>query len=704
MKYLHKRFFNFIIISALLAAYAQVTADELPKITVEGETAGTLLPLSAEDAESRINEITPGGVSVIKANDYKTGTVLGGQDALRLAPGVYAQSRTGYENIKISIRGSGISAPFSSRGVRILRDGLPLSRADGFIDTSYADYENAEYIEIYRGANALQYGSSYLGGAINLVSPTGRSQSGIHLRLNGGSDNLIGGRASFGNVFGNNDEWDIHTVVSGFDTDGFRDNNDQSRIKFSGNLGRHFGANSEGRFYFEIEEQKLDSPGTLTRAQVRDDPSQATAGNIRANAALDMTPRSHIGYKHSFFLDDDRLDVGAYWTNTDFENPSSFADFFYNDTDYGVTLRHEINGELFGHQNQFVWGVIASDGKSENDTFGPVFFGDFVAEPSTGQFEDVRNDRTTIDIFAEEQFYVTPSLSFLVGGQFVYAERKSRTEVPTNPTFFPIFFESDESEIYRGFSPKLGTILNLQPEVQLFANVSRSFEPPNSFEFDNASVGLLDEQTAWTVEVGTRGGNSLLSWDVAFYHAWVDDEILSIETPPNSNNFETNNVDDTTHTGIELGLASQLDSNLFAQGDTLDLKLAYTWSHFKFDDDQTFGNNELPGIPEHVANLEALYRHPSGVFVEANVQIASSWYADLANSLRASSFAIFGMRAGYEGIKWRTFVDVRNLADEKYATSTEYLVDANGMDAAVFNPGIERSIFLGLEFDIGMLH
>ena len=33
----------------------------------------------------------------------------------------------------------------------------------------------ARYVEVYRGPNALQYGAATLGGAINFVSPTGRS-------------------------------------------------------------------------------------------------------------------------------------------------------------------------------------------------------------------------------------------------------------------------------------------------------------------------------------------------------------------------------------------------------------------------------------------------------------------------------------------------------------------------------------------------
>ncbi|MGH8594072.1 MAG: TonB-dependent receptor plug domain-containing protein [Gammaproteobacteria bacterium] len=428
----------------------------LPEMTVIAKPtdATSLTNPAVEQAREELRRI-PGGASVIEAKDYKGGPVLGGQDALRNAPGVYAQSRSGYGDVRLSIRGSGISVPFGSRGLRQLRDGLPLTRADGFNRSFYADYDDAEYVVIYRGANALECGSITLSGAINLVSPTGHSRPGLRARLNGGSDAFVGGNLSYGGVFG--EGWDGYAVVSGFRTDGFRDNDEQSKAKFSGNLGYRFGERSEGRFYFEIEEQKLNQPGSLTKAALENDPTQANAGSARANATLDQTPRSYVGYKHGFLLgDDDQLDVGAYWTNADFENPTNFAQFF--DTDYGAALRHELNGTLFGARNRFVWGASAAKGEVETDTFGPIRFGNFVAEPNPGQLEDDRSDSTNLEGFAQEQFYLAPGFSVLAGAQYVYAKREIRTEVPTPPTNFPIFFPQDEEETYHGFSTKLGAI------------------------------------------------------------------------------------------------------------------------------------------------------------------------------------------------------------------------------------------------------
>ncbi|XOT98319.1 hypothetical protein ACMTAU_11870, partial [Alcaligenes pakistanensis] len=44
--------------------------------------------------------------------------------------------------------------------------------------------------------------------------------------------------------------------------------------------------------------------------------------------------------------------------------------------------------------------------------------------------------------------------------------------------------------------------------------------------------------------------------------------------------------------------------------DSLDIKGAYTYSNFKFDNDQDWNNNQMPGVPKHYLRAEILYKHP----------------------------------------------------------------------------------------------
>ena len=71
------------------------------------------------------------------------------------------------------------------------------------------------------------------------------------------------------------------------------------------------------------------------------------------------------------------------------------------------------------------------------------------------------------------------------------------------------------------------------------------------------------------------------------------------------------NIDRSRHLGVEVGgapaphhaLSQQL--GLGSVGDTLRLRLAYTWSHFVFVDDAQFGNNDSARRPRALSAQRA---------------------------------------------------------------------------------------------------
>src|SRR5690554_7193450 len=81
---------------------AQSLATELPPVLVT-PSAETQTLKQAYDKRSA----SPGHVSVIPAESYSDGAVLGISDALSGMPGVYTQNPSGQTSARISIRGSG---------------------------------------------------------------------------------------------------------------------------------------------------------------------------------------------------------------------------------------------------------------------------------------------------------------------------------------------------------------------------------------------------------------------------------------------------------------------------------------------------------------------------------------------------------------------------------------------------------------------
>ena len=104
-----------------------------------------------------------------------------------MAVGEFVQSRFGAEESRLSIRGSGLQRNFHWLGIKIMQDGIPLNLADGSSDYPGIDPLATHYIEVYRGANALQFGASNIGGAINFISPTGYNAPKFEVRTEIGS-------------------------------------------------------------------------------------------------------------------------------------------------------------------------------------------------------------------------------------------------------------------------------------------------------------------------------------------------------------------------------------------------------------------------------------------------------------------------------------------------------------------------------------
>jgi iron complex outermembrane recepter protein len=91
----------------------------------------------------------------------------------------------------------------------------------------------------------------------------------------------------------------------------------------------------------------------------------------------------------------------------------------------------------------------------------------------------------------------------------------------------------NHDEQFYALNPKFGLAYEWADHNIAYLNFSRSFQPP-SFDESLAvtSTGQmfnsLEAQKAWTVEIGSRGALGLLTWDVAFYHSWLRDELLNL--------------------------------------------------------------------------------------------------------------------------------------------------------------------------------
>lgn len=679
------------ILVATLAALATPSFTE-EKITAPPPPAPESIEVSTErdpaltsndTAAAKVElERIPGGATVVDAESWLGGRSSTQRDLLGWVPGVVVQPRFGAEEARLSIRGSGIQRTFHLRGIQLLQDGFTLNQADGAGDFQTIEPTTLDHVEVYRGGNALRFGAATLGGAINFVSPTGRTAPTADLRLEAGSFGYVRGLAATG---GQRDDLDWYIAASGYQQEGYREHSEQRNVRGTANLGYRLADHIENRLYLSASDSDSELPGALTRAQFDADPQQANPGNITGDQKRDY-PLYRIANVLAVTWGSERLEAGVSWTNKDLFHPIfQVIDQYSND--YAGMVRFTTAAPLAGFDNRFTIGLNGAIGLTNDQRFVNI------AGEKGAKTADAELTATNIDLYAEDHFQVIPGLTLIIGLQVTQSEREYDDEFLGNGD------QSGEVD-YDAFNPKVGALWQATKESQVYGNISRSYEPPSFGEL--AAIGGvfptdIDAQSAWTAELGTRGSCADAAWELTVYHAWVEDELLSYEIAPNTQ--RTINADKTTHLGVEAGLDVTLVRDVAAKGDSLVLRQVYTWGRFQFDGDAVYGDNQIPGLPEHVYRAELLWNW-DGWFVGANVEWQSAYAVDFVNITDNDSYTLLGARAGYRADQGlAVFVEGRNLTDEDHVPTTNLANPAQATAGqALFFPGDGVSIYGGVEW------
>jgi iron complex outermembrane receptor protein len=657
-------------------------AEPIEEITVWGRKDSLIVP-SLEDARAGLERI-PGGVDLVEAEEFRGGRAVTLKDVLDYVPGVFVQPKWG-EDARLSIRGSGLSRNFHLRGVRLLVDGVPINTSDGSGDFQEIDPLWARYVEVYKGANALQHGASYLGGAVNLVMPSGRDADRFLGRFEGGSFDYARGQVASGAARG---RWDYFATGTLVQQDGFRDHSAGDAARLAANLGYRFSETAETRFYLHYNHVEQQIPGAVRRDQALDDPERAALGNLAGDYHRDMES-VRLSNQTTLALDPDtRLKFGAYGFSKHLYHPI-FQVIDYRYDDLGAFARLEHATELAGRGTELVAGLNLGGGNTDARRFVNARGGK--GRPTA----DAEERALTAESYGEARVRLIPELSAIAGLHLTHAARSIHDR-------FRADGNDSDRRTYTELGPRVGLLWEPVSSWQVFANLSRSAEVPTFSELNpTAAPGFarLDAQRAITAELGTRGRREAIAWDVALYHARLRDELQLFDAGGGAT--FARNADRTVHQGAEVGLQLRLLQGLVARGagaDALWLRQAYTYSDFHFDGDPVFGDNDLPGAPRHYYRAELSYEHPLGIELGVNVEwVPQSYPVDNANTLDTDDHALLGarLRAPLPG-GVALFVDARNLTDRRYIASASVATRATPA-SALFEPGSGRAVYVGVE-------
>lgn len=651
------------------------------------EKAGTLTAPGVAETQATLSKM-PGAVGVVPADKFKDKYAANLEDTFSFTPGVFARKRYGQE-VRLSIRGAGLSRGYHLRSIELLQNGIPLNDADGSGDFQEVDPLTLQHIEVYRGGDGLQYGGASLGGAINLVTPTAHTAKAENLlRVDGGSFGTIRGHAEVARII---DNVDFFASTTGLQSDGYREHSKEDTLRFSGNLGIRLNENAETRFYLSYNSVTQELPGTVSRSAATNNPEAASAGALAGDQQRNA--RSvRFANKTSFAIGDNGvLDVGAYAGYHSLFHPI-YQVLDQGSSNVGAFARYSDEGTLFGHRNVVTTGMRYGYTSLTGNNYVNV-------SGSRGVLlQESRQISTTAVLYAENAFYVVPAVAIVTGLQGINATRTYNTTSAVTG-----ISKNDDAD-FTSISPKFGALWDIAPSMQAYANVTRSYEPPIMSDLTQTlGAGTqftpMDPQRALTYEIGTRGTAKFVAWDLVAYRAKVEDELVNF-TPAPAIPAATFNARNTLHQGIEAALTLDVGGlvmpNVLPTGDMLSFEQVYTYSQARFEGDAVYGNNALAGSVPHLYAAALRYRSHQGWDIAPKIDWAPrGGYVDYANTQKAPGYAMLGIEGGVDVTPaLRLFVEGRNLTDKRaitsYTTVTTYVPGSE-----IFYPGEGRAVFAG---------
>jgi iron complex outermembrane receptor protein len=620
---------------------------------------------------------------------------LGLDEALASVPGLFFQNRYNFaQDLRVAIRGFGARANFGIRGIRIFADGIPLTLPDGQGSVDSIDLGSAQQIDVIRGPFSAVYGSAS-GGVINIRTEDGPERPFVSGRLNMGAYDYRQGQFKAGGQAG---KLNWLANYSATKLDGYRHHAEYRSRLFNGKFRYDFDDSASLTLVVNaVDSPRANDPGGLNAREVAEDRRQAAPRNLLYDAGEALEQQSlGLAYNKQVRPNQDLM-LRGYYVNRDFSNRLPF-DVNSNGQGGSVDLGRHFAGfgghygwdsTIGGHGNRFIVGLDYDAQRDHRKRYANNQ--GVLGGLTTNQDEDV----TTTAFFVQDVFDLSDTASLTLGGRYDDVDYEVNDRTGSGGSGRRSFTE---------FSPMAGVNWALREAVNLYGNVSTSFDPPATTELANPDgpTGFnqeLESQTATNYEAGVKGLlTGRFRYELALFHIDVKDEIVPFELEGSGQSF-FQNAGKSTHDGVEASVSVEVLPGLVAGA-------AYTWSDFTFDEfrgagGEVYDGNRIPGVPEHLFNLDLAWSHSSGFHAGWDFLYVGKFYANNANTVETDSYLVSNLRAGYrwEIDQWvlEPFLGINNLFDREYMSN----VRLNASFGRYYEPAPERNVYAGVTLRYG---
>lgn len=664
---LHK--LSLAIISCVLSftSFADESSNEITEDNISSDISPRIEVVRVKGQTNKHAYIEPGAVNIINLEQIQSIQPLSTEDVLKRIVGFNIKGEE--ETSIVSNFGlRGLSASESKS--LVLEDGVPVAPGLFIGNDRYFNprIQRMAGIEVLKGSASLRYGPSTIGGVVNFITKT--PDDGIQVSSRFGSFNMREVNIEAGGTNKANDAY-ASLVATHSRSDGFMDK-DYEMSDLLVKAGTAIG--NKQRVGLKVSYYENDANISYRGILLED----YLAGE-RYNPAPDdyyLQDRIAFDVNHELTISDNMIlktllyysDVSRdYWRyNVDTPASNLANRWVYTDTLTGnnrsferlgletrLSIDHQIGNMIAGSELGFRVMSEESDDTRIRATR---------EEDRTGVNDRHRIDSAdSIAFYAQSRIELSEQLALTPGLRIESYEQKRLILSSENATA-----TTSNTEIL----PGVGITYELDDTAQLYGGVYRAFSPAsNGVALDGLTDQNLDGERSTNFELGIRGSNKAVSYEVAAFVMDFSNQVVTGNSDPN---LSQSNAGETRHQGMEFALAYDL-------GAGFNIDTNATWiplSEFKTGDND---GNRLPYAPEVIAN--AALNHVTGnLSTTLNIHYRGEQFGDPTNQVDIPTNAAGGIWGGlipsytvFDVTMQYTVSDalslfgaIKNIADKQY--------------------------------------
>lgn len=685
-------------------------ASEADSVSDSARRIAPVTITAARQTEALIS--APLAVTVIGKKELENRKGYSLDDVLRSVPGVFAQSRYGTSDVRLVIRGFGArgagdrSNAGTSRGIRVLLDGIPETEPDGRTSFDLVDLAAARKVEIVRSNASALYGNA-AGGVVDISTVVYADRPFAAASQMAGSFGLLRTVLDAGTKVG---EGSVSGTFTSTTQDGWRAHSDARRSLFSSAYVTNPSPTTTARLFVTAANDLFHIPGPLTLAEAETTPRAANAtyagrderrynrvgrigvtvdhavtGNSSLSAMMFYNPKVLQRSERGTFRDFNRYHLGG---NAVFRAESRLRDWVSGST------------------------IVGADGAHQD---GTILF--YSLTPAGTRGTDLLDNKgegaTNTGLFAQQGFLLGDRVNIEVGARYDDIKYNYRDYITP---------QVNAAKSFRWLTPKVGVSFLATPAHSFYANLGGGVEAPAGNETDPAATfgqdtvvainPLLEAIRSTTYELGTKHfidvGRSYLgsaSYDAALYRTEVRNEII----PYRGGRFYFS-AGKVRREGAELGTAVDGVRGFSFRG-------SMTWSRNRYTEyvvdsvhygvpgrTASYAGNEVAGLPDVFYGLSLAHDITIGLPLAARVDArgVGDYFLDDANSVSVPGYQTVDLTLALRSvslgaaIRLSGFVTVANLFNRRFIGSAYTNPDIVNGVAVAYEPGAPRSVLISL--------